>query len=159
MSLIKAFIAIAQLAQIILFSVGMQNAIAEENTSPEQRGAAIFYGKVDLSGRLTGHDDNLPNSAIRCTNCHEELSTTPSTIQTPNTTPKATTFAQPLTSQHLKTPQTRRGGPPSIFNAERLCTLLRTGIDPANIIISTTMPRYDLTDAECEDLWIFLETK
>jgi len=153
----KVVTIIALAAQIILFSIGTQNVIASENTPHQQRGAAIFYGEIDISGRLAGHDLVLPTLATRCANCHEEPNPTPP--PTSSTIPSTTSFAQPLTSQYLQTPQVRRGGPSSIFNAQRLCELLRTGIDPTHIIISTTMPRYDITDAQCEDLWAFLETK
>lgn len=145
------------LAVSILLSLSSRNATADENTPPQQRGAAIFYGEIDVSGRLAGHDLILPTLATRCANCHEEPNPTPPT--TSSTIPSTTSFAQPLTSQHLQTPQVRRGGPPSIFNAQRLCELLRTGIDPTHIIISTTMPRYNLTNAQCEDIWAFLETR
>jgi hypothetical protein len=162
----KAVTLIVQAAHILLLFIGIEHATANDNTTPEQRGAAIFYGEIDVPGHLDGHNLVLPTLATRCANCHEEINTTPSPTPntTPNTTPNNTTpsstpFAHTLTSEHLQTPQTRRGGPPSVFNAQRLCTLLRTGIDPVHIVISTTMPRYHLTDAQCEDIWAFLETR
>jgi hypothetical protein len=93
-----------------------------------------------------GHDLALPTLATRCVNCHEA----------PSTPQNATPFALALTSQRLQTPQSRRGAPPSTFDARRLCELLRNGIDPAQVMVSTTMPRYEITDAQCEDLWAHL---
>jgi hypothetical protein len=34
--------------------------------------------------------------------------------------------------------------------------LLRTGVDPAYIVISRKMPRYVLDDEQCLDLWHYL---
>jgi hypothetical protein len=64
-----------------------------------------------------------------------------------------------LTAADLSTPRTRRGGPPSVFDASRLCALLRTGQDPAHVIISTTMPRYQISDEQCQALWSYLLTR
>ena len=50
----------------------------------------------------------------------------------------------------------RRGGPPSRYDAAGLCTLLRSGVDPAHVIILRTMPRYDINDADCQSLWLHL---
>ena len=50
----------------------------------------------------------------------------------------------------------RRSGPPSRYDAGSLCTMLRTGVDPAHVIILRTMPRYDITDADCRALWLHL---
>ncbi len=61
-----------------------------------------------------------------------------------------------LTAQYLSVPRSRRGGPPSAYDATRLCLLLRTGRDAADVLVPTTMPRYAVTDAQCADLWAFL---
>jgi hypothetical protein len=50
----------------------------------------------------------------------------------------------------------RRGGPPSRFDAAAFCRLLRTGEDPAGVLLPKAMPRYELDDAQCGQLWRFL---
>jgi hypothetical protein len=34
--------------------------------------------------------------------------------------------------------------------------LLRTGIDPAYVLVAREMPVFDVDDAQCEGLWRFL---
>jgi hypothetical protein len=87
----------------------------------------------------------LPDVAWKCSNCHE--------VNAGNR------YARPLDRSSLTTPQLRRGGPPSRYDAQSLCALLRTGIDPAQIMIDTTMPRYALSDAQCMQLWQYLQTR
>ena len=53
-------------------------------------------------------------------------------------------------------PRSRRGGPPSAYDAASLCELLREGIDPAWVMVRQEMPRYAATDAQCIALWAFL---
>jgi hypothetical protein len=36
------------------------------------------------------------------------------------------------------------------------CKLLRTGVDPASIVIAREMPVYTLNEAQCGSLWTFL---
>jgi hypothetical protein len=139
----------AILVTFALLALGNWRLMTHENAKQQQRGEAIFRGETSVAGRLIGHDLALPTLATRCVNCHEAPSTPQGKVP----------FALPLTSQRLQTAQSRRGGPPSTFDAGRLCTLLRSGTDPAQVIISTTMPRYDITDAQCDDLWVFLTTR
>jgi len=50
----------------------------------------------------------------------------------------------------------RRGGPPSRYELGAFCRLLRVGIDPASVVIPGNMPRYQVTDQECRELWTYL---
>ncbi len=50
----------------------------------------------------------------------------------------------------------RRGGPPSLFSQASFCRMLRTGVDPAYIVITRRMPRYTLSDEQCLGLWHYL---
>lgn len=113
-----------------------------------ERGAALFRGDAALPGRLVGHDTPLPPLATRCTNCHEAVTSAPAAASGP--------YAAALTAAHLGSLRVRRGGPATVYDAARLCALLRSGIDPAHVMIATTMPRYDITDAQCQDLWAHL---
>lgn len=117
-----------------------------------ERGAALYAGEVPLAGRLFGHEGVLPATATRCRNCHE-----PSAV--PAGPAGLGAYAATLNAASLQTARPRRGGPPSAFDAARLCALLREGVDPAHVMIATTMPRYDITDAQCEDLWAYLRSR
>ena len=111
------------------------------------RGEALFVGSAALPGRLAGHATALPTQATRCINCHSSDATA---------TPAAPTLGPPLTGQRLASMQSRRGGPATRFDAASLCRALRSGVDPAQILLPTSMPRYDATEAQCADLWAHL---
>lgn len=119
-----------------------------EAAAQRERGAALFEGRAPLAGRLVGHETPLPALATRCTNCHEAAAAPAAAASAP--------YASVLTGAHLAAPRPRRGGPPSAYDEARLCGLLRSGTDPAHVMISTTMPRYEITDAQCRDLWSHL---
>lgn len=136
----------AILITLTLLGLGIWLVMSHERAKQLQRGLAIFRGETPVAGRVVGHDLALPTLATRCTNCHEA----------PSGPQDNKPFALALTSQRLLTAQSRRGAPPSTFDANRLCELLRNGIDPAQVMVSTTMPRYEITDAQCEDLWAHL---
>ena len=126
---------------------------AAEAAARRERGAALFIGSEPLAGRLAGHERALPPLATRCSNCHGAAAAGPGLA---GTLPAA---APPLSAAELGTPRARRGGPPSVFDAGRLCALLRSGTDPAHVIISTTMPRYRISDDQCRALWAYLSTR
>ena len=50
----------------------------------------------------------------------------------------------------------RRNGPPSRFDEASFCRLLRTGVDPADIVVPRAMPRYAIDDTDCRALWAYL---
>ena len=152
----------------------IQGPAEPERLAAKARGRALFEGQTDLGGRLAGHELPLPATATRCANCHDTSLTaarvlpsglaalaTP-TAAAPPAAPRgswtsALAQAPPaLTAQDLGVQRSRRGGPPSAYDATRLCLLLRSGRDAADVLVSTTMPRYDVTDAQCADLWAFL---
>jgi hypothetical protein len=126
---------------------------AAETAAQRERGAALFAGSEALAGRLVGHEQPLPPLATRCGNCHGAV----------NAGPGLASAAQPaapaLTAAELAAPRVRRGGPPSAFDAGRMCALLRSGTDPAHVIISTTMPRYQISDEQCRALWAYVLTR
>ncbi len=129
---------------------------AVERAQERQRrndGEAIYLGRTDLAGTLPGHSTSLPTLATRCSNCHE--------AQSPalGASAPAAAYATSLTAATLARLSARRGGPPSRFDASSLCALLRTGIDPAQVMIATTMPRYAPTEQQCTSLWAYLSTR
>ena len=135
------------------YAVAVQQRSADA-AAQRERGAALFDGRAPLAGRLVGHETALPALATRCANCHDEASATPASEAAASAAAKP--FATALTGAQLAQARPRRGGPPSAYDAARLCAVLRSGTDPAHVMISTTMPRYDVTDLQCRDLWAFL---
>lgn len=115
-------------------------------------GAALFQGKAAPAppARLNRHAMDLPAAATACINCHQ--------IGYPNKLARNVPFGGWLSSQQLTQLRARRGGPPSRFDAASLCELLRSGRDPALVIVNTTMPRYEVNAAQCEALWTYLNT-
>jgi protein SCO1 len=108
-----------------------------------QRGDALFHGEEALTGKIRGHDEDLPAEAVRCSNCHEVTGGR----------------APHLDRSLLLEERQRRGGPPSRYDAAAFCKLLRTGADPSFIVIAREMPVYELDDVRCNSLWIFLTEK
>ena len=119
---------------------------AQSATASSDVGRDIFEGKAAIRARMVGHADPLPPNAIRCGNCH----------RIDRSLPQSRSFAPILDARQLQESVSRRGGPASRFDALSLCKLLRDGIDPAWIVVPTTMPRYELSDAQCSALWSFL---
>lgn len=144
-------------------------AFGRETTAPSpERGENVFRGHVPVTARLAGQDDDLPVAAVRCTNCHEAPSArsavtagnpaTTGLVETPS--PNATdAYAVTLNNDWLSVPRSRRGGPASVYTDRTLCAVLNTGVDPAHVMIPTTMPRYALTPEQCADLWAYLQTR
>lgn len=111
------------------------------------RGARLFDGSEPLAGTLSGHGAPLPAAATRCTQCH----TGPGASAT-----AASSFAPPLDRRRLREAHTRRGGPPVAYEQASFCRTLRTGVDPAHIVLPRAMPRFDADDAQCAALWDYL---
>jgi hypothetical protein len=109
-------------------------------------GQGLFAGAVDLQGRIYTHRVALPPAVVRCANCHA--------VADGPDVPRS--LAPRLTHDLLLRPQARRGGPASVYDRERFCTLLRKGVDPAFVLISVEMPRYTIDDAGCRALWRYL---
>ncbi len=126
-----------------------------------EAGSALFHGDVALVGRLVGHTEPLPAIATRCSNCHEDRSTAPAARSsdasaTPASGRAAGSFAVVFDREWLTAARPRRGGPPSAYDAARLCTVMRSGVDPAHVMVASVMPRYEASVAQCEQLWSYL---
>jgi hypothetical protein len=136
------------------------------------RGQALFQGDAALPASLAGHVQALPTAATRCVNCHG-ASDTGAAARAANNAFGAGAGAEAgagagagggalprtppaLGRAGLAVPRVRRGGPPSAYDAAALCTLLRSGVDPAQVVIPGAMPRYGASDAQCADLWAYL---
>ncbi|MFL9898510.1 hypothetical protein PQR75_10430 [Paraburkholderia fungorum] len=131
----------AALGLALLCVAGLVNAV--QSCDPANLGCAIFSGDHAMSAHLRDDDRPLPAWTTRCINCHTQTAST-------------TAFAPPLTPSYLLDAISRRGGPPSRYNPATLCRALRDGIDPDNIMLRKSMPRYELSDTECAALWRFI---
>jgi hypothetical protein len=108
------------------------------------RGYAIYHGHLAVSGRLEGHDFNLPPIALRCAGCHEAGAGA--------VAPEAGAFDL----SHLTDARSRRGGPAAAYTLESFCKVVTAGLDPALVMVDRTMPRFNMSAAECRALWTFL---
>lgn len=113
-------------------------------------GKRLFMGELALTAHIAGNDLPLPADGSRCTNCHDGGGTAGS--GTP-------AFAPPLAASTLLADQKRRGGPLSRYSFEGFCSLLRTGVDPASVLIARAMPRYDLDTEKCRALWNYIKAR
>ncbi len=110
------------------------------------RGQALFTGAAPLAARLVSHPSDLPATVVRCANCHAAGSGP----AVPNS------IAPRLSHNWLVDWQSRRGGPPSRYDRDAFCALLRDGVDPSYVLINVQMPRYRVDARDCAALWHFL---
>jgi hypothetical protein len=132
------------------------------------QGARAFDGRSPLVGRIEGHAAPLPAAALACANCHlpsarpagaldpagaRSLAPAPAAPGGAGATGQAASFGPVLDRAGLTARVARRGGPPSRFDERAFCRLLRTGEDPAGVLLPRAMPRYDIDDDDCRRLW------
>jgi hypothetical protein len=139
-------IAILPVAAWVLVQAVATEACGNIGNGSGAAGCRMFFGETPLRGSIIGHNRPLPPEVVACANCHVGDARSSS----------GGSFAPSLGPLTLTEPRRRRGGPPSQFSAATFCRLLRTGLDPAYIIISRQMPRYVLDDDQCLDLWHYL---
>jgi hypothetical protein len=127
-----------------------RSRVAQAESIVAEAGARAFDGRSPLVARIDGHERTLPPQAAACANCHLP-SRGPASPD--GTRPAATSLGPVLHRAALLEPAPRRGGPPSRFDQASFCRLLRTGEDPAGVLLPRAMPRYLLDDAACAQLW------
>lgn len=127
-------------------------ARAEGGASHAVLGKQLFEGTRALEARIGGHAAPLPGVASRCVNCHVDAPARPASGPLQDTQQ----FGPALTRDLLVQSQKRRGGPASKYEAGSFCQLLRTGVDPAHIVLPRAMPIYTITDSDCLSLWTYL---
>lgn len=142
------------MAALLLAAAGAAMALPPAAAPAEAlaRGRALFAGTAPLRGTISGHGSALPPAGARCVNCHSAGAAGPAGAPAS----AAASFGPLLMRQHLTELLPRRGGPPSRYDEATFCRLLRTGIDPAYVLITRSMPRYELPDADCQALWLHL---
>jgi len=130
--------------------VGTYTFLPQQTSATEQRsrGKELFWDGSNqfgtMNARLAHQPDLLPVLAIKCANCHTQVGT------------GELNQSRTLSKERLLSHIPRRGAPASRFDQTTFCKLLGTGIDPAWVIIDQAMPRYELSDAQCADLWLYL---
>lgn len=129
------------------------SAIAESTRA----GHDLFHGQRPLAGRIRGHADALPAEALRCVNCHARQPTPAPPLGDPRISLRRSgSFGPVLDAAWVAGERSRRGAPPTTYDAARLCVALREGLDPAQVQLSRTMPLFELSDADCRGLWAYL---
>ena len=118
---------------------------ARHSPPPAATGEAIYQQAQGAVARVNGED--VMASAARCVNCHGEVG---------EGRREGALVVAPLHRSALSESRERRGGPPSRYSRETFCQSLRTGIDPAGVVLDAAMPRYDLSSQSCGSLWDFL---
>lgn len=124
----------------------LQAAAASVPTNAESSASAgghMFLGEMALQGTIAGHAEPLPPRMVACANCHQRDPGFGS----------GKAFAPALTKPGMTELISRRGGPPSMFSPASFCQMLRTGVDPAYVLVTRQMPRYAVSDDQCLGLW------
>lgn len=147
----------------LLTAAGAASAIGgAAPTEPDctEDGRRLLDGRTGLKARIAGQDFHLPTQASRCGNCH---GSTPAAAATPTNSSLSIGPAGPavrpapvLDAALFRNRQARRGGPPSSYDSVSFCRLLRTGIDPASVMVGREMPRFDISAEDCASLWACL---
>jgi hypothetical protein len=144
-----------RLARAVIVAVAAAGVLASTVvwlgvTRGDADGEQAFEGRSPLSARIDGHESTLPARASACANCHRPSASPAGGDGTPA---PAASLGPRLTRAGLLEPAARRGGPPSRYDEAAFCRLLRTGQDPAGVMLPRAMPRYELSDADCMQLW------
>lgn len=143
----------------VLFAVALLAAAAgllgwRASLRPIELGAALYEGRAPLSARIDGHAVPMPADVVACANCHAPQSGAATAAS------RAAANAGPVLSGDLLIQaRPRRGGPPSHYDLAAFCRLLRTGEDPAGVLLPRAMPRYDVDATACDALWRFVTAR
>jgi hypothetical protein len=130
---------------VCLLSMALPSSSQSRDFSLRKQGESLFTGRRPLVGKIRGHQSSLPPQVVVCAHCHAQ------------STPDAGAAAAPIIDRALLLEQReRRGGPPSAYDVTSFCRVLRTGVDPAYVVINRVMPMYELSDAACAGLWEYL---
>jgi hypothetical protein len=135
------------LAWLLLGNVAPATANVDARPAQQsERGKRIFHGFDAVPGTIQRNGTVLPAHASKCINCHSALPP-----------PAASTgTSQYLSAATMSRTISRRGGPASLYDLSTFCNAVRSGIDPAGVVLESKMPRYAMSDAQCADLWMFL---
>ena len=137
-------------ACLALLLIGHAGAAADRAgpARDAERGKRIFHGHDAVQGTVQQNGTALPALASKCINCHSVHVPSGAWAGTP----------QYLTASTMSRKVSRRGGPAYFYDQPTFCHTVRTGVDPAGIVLESKMPRYKISDTQCADLWIFLSS-
>ena len=119
---------------------------AKSELSELDRGKQIYLGGETVIGKIDGHISSLPPSLVKCVSCHTFARQSKLEVES----------APPLNRSSLLDPHARRGGPGFSYDKTNFCKTVRTGIDPQYVVLSRTMPRFEISEAQCSALWTYL---
>lgn len=134
-------------AAVALAAIVCSGTAAARAPATARRGRALFSGQEPLAGRVRDHRSDLPPAVVVCRGCHGARVVAPGAAA-----PPAPTIDRAL----LLEARVRRGGPPSAYDLPAFCKVLRTGVDPAYVLVAREMPVFAVDDAQCGSLWRFL---
>jgi mono/diheme cytochrome c family protein len=136
-----------------IVTLALHVGFAEAASEPEalERGRRLFQGAELLQGRIAGHSSSLPGTFAACARCHTDQDSPRLAGSLPGRT------APVIEHGVLGAIRSRRGGPPFAYDGDSFCHTLRTGIDPQYVVLTRTMPRFDIDDMQCNALWIYLK--
>ena len=112
-------------------------------------GESIYRGGKSIKARMAGSEDNLAPAATRCANCHGANG---------RGVAEAGVSGADIRGATLKNREPRRGGPPAAYTLESFRAALRSGHDPAGVVLARAMPRYEISGSDSAALWGFLLT-
>lgn len=140
-----AVIAAALNREALLAGIGSSTAGTGPSApaAPEDPvGEWLYEGRQPLPARVAG--EPIAAHAAACKACHESAGR------------EGGIAVPPLNRRTLQEKAPRRGGPPSSYTAGTFCEALRTGADPAGVVLAEQMPRYTVSSAACQALWTYL---
>ncbi len=137
-------------AALVWLALALSGGAAARPTRTAARGRALFTGHEPLAGRVRDHRSPLPPQVVVCRNCHADQ---------PLPGPPSPTAAPRIDRGLLLQALPRRGGPPSVYDRPAFCRLLRTGVDPAYVLVAREMPVFQLDDLQCDSLWLYVTAR
>lgn len=138
---------VVMFALLISAFVSWGSSAADTDTRRDiKTGHDLFVGRAPLHGRIRTDFSNLPPEVVRCKNCHAQSAGRD----------VALSLAPRLDRRYLLEPRVRRGGPMTSYDEQSFCRVLQAGVDPAYILVSAEMPRYEIDAGTCKALWEFI---
>lgn len=114
--------------------------------TPVSKARDYYSGPARMRARLDGIDALLEPSSVRCSNCHGVDA---------GGIPRGVIKGTNIRSSSLGNRRSASGASWS-YDASSFCTAVRKGIDGSGRILEPGMPRYDITDAQCQLLWNYV---
>lgn len=120
---------------------------ASAEDEAEITGERLFHGELPLVATLRHSEQQLPQKAITCANCHSTGCTAG------QSEPSAPPTLGPV---HLLSKVKRIAGPPVAYDLPGFCRVLETGRTPAHTVTARTMPQFIIDNQSCAALWAYL---